>query len=129
MVVAGALALACFAEQMHTTPSFDKAVVRARTAALASQVPATCETFLLTPILAQERQPDWAIQTDAVWVSMETGKPTLNGYSGNEPSGWPFHDSAILRAEDETRLSEGIDRWTSSTGLRRQQVCWIKASM
>ena len=124
-VLAALLAVGCFAEQLTTTPSFDKQQVRNVVAREAAMIPAGCQAFLLTPRLAGKTQPDWLIQTIPMWVSMTRGLPTLNGYSGNEPHGWPFHDSAILSEADEARVAKVLEAWTLQYHLDPASVCWI----
>ncbi len=46
-----------------------------------------CTTFFLTGI-----DESWKTHLDAMWASLETQIPTINGYSGNSPPDWPFED-------------------------------------
>jgi len=126
LLVAGLLAGLCFAEQVTTTSSFEKQAFRDAVAREAALIPADCRAFLLTPRLSVATQPDWLIQTVPMWVSMATGVPTFNGYSGNEPPGWQFRDSAILSDADEARLGQALTAWTKQHGLDPASVCWIK---
>lgn len=124
-LTAGLVGLLCFAEQVHTTPSFNKQTIRDRLARYESTIPPGCKAFLLTPRLKVDKQPDWLVQVDALWLSMETGLPTLNGYSGNEPIGWPFHDATIIAPEDEPRLSGALETWTHKQHLDPTTTCWL----
>jgi len=51
------------------------------------------------------------LSLDAMWASLESGVPTLNGYSGTEPPGW---DLDGLKRPD---YQERVDRWVHATGL------------
>jgi hypothetical protein len=53
-------------------------------------------------------------QTDAMWISLRTGLPTLNGFSGWAPPGWE-----LLGAADPSGAAR---RWIAHSGLR-EQVC------
>lgn len=125
-LVAGLLAALCLLEQAHTTPSFDKAEVRARVAAEAKQVPEGCGAFYLSPVKALAEQPDWLIQVDAMWVALATRTQTLNGYSGNHPHDWPLKDSVILTPADEPRLADALKAWEAKHGLDARRICWVR---
>jgi hypothetical protein len=124
--LAALLVVVCLAEQMTTTASFDKQAFRDVVAHEAAMIPAGCRAFLLTPRLSAASQPDWMIQVVPMWVSMTTGVPTLNGYSGNEAPGWQLRDSAILSDADEARLAAALAAWTPQHNLDPASVCWIK---
>jgi len=124
-VLAGLLALACGLEQLHTTPSYDKLEVRARVARLVGQVRPDCEAFLVTPHRREPVQIDW-FQLDAMWASLQNGVPTLNGYSGNGPPGWPFHEAVMDSPAEEEKIGKSLDAWSETHGLERGRVCWVK---
>ena len=46
-----------------------------------------CSVFFLTGI-----DESWKTHLDAMWASLDTQIPTINGYSGNSPPAWPFED-------------------------------------
>jgi hypothetical protein len=122
-----AVAVACCVEQLHSLPSVEKDALRTRTHALAKLVSPDCTSFFLSPVLDVAAQPDWSIQTQALWVSLEIGIPTVNGFSGNEPPDWPLHDSVIRTSGDEQRIATSLAAWAAKNGLRDGSVCWIKA--
>jgi hypothetical protein len=54
---------------------------------LAATTPASCKTFFA--VGAPSDGAPWGVHLDAMTVSMFNGIPTLNGYSGFEPDGFP----------------------------------------
>jgi hypothetical protein len=42
----------------------------------------------------------WADHVDAMWVSLQTHVPTLNGWAGVEPPGWNFRETSTVKEED-----------------------------
>jgi len=55
-------------------------------------------------------------QLDAMWASLETKTPTLNGYSGNTPPNWPWSD-----LQDVSRAP--IRRWMRRHHVHGVHVC------
>jgi hypothetical protein len=49
---------------------------------------------------------------DALWASLQTKTPTLNGYSGNVPPRWPLED---LRTVQLSRMRRWVARHHAST--------------
>ena len=49
-----------------------------------------CAAFVLTGT-----EPSYITQIDAMWASLETQTPTLNGYSGNSPRKWQFDEPDV----------------------------------
>jgi hypothetical protein len=100
----GLLLAAVFVEQGVTTLSFDKAENRRHIDSVAAKVHTSCEAFIYGS--EHPRQPRDYYQLDAMWASLETGVPTVSGYSGHMPPGWPFAQlnrvrSPCLVLEDE----------------------------
>jgi hypothetical protein len=126
---AGALALAlvAMAEQGETTPSFDKQQAREDVAAIAAAIPAGCKAFLFSPV--QGYGPYWKYQLDAMWASMQSGVPTLNGYSGNNPPYWPFADTNIHSEGDEYRVAAAAKDWVARRQLNPSTLCWVKVGL
>jgi hypothetical protein len=92
------LALAPLAENWSDCPanvSRDEVVARARI--VAERVPVDCQVFFWRG--QNPTDPEYVIQLDAMSASMELGKPTINGYSGNDPPGWPFRDPRAANLE------------------------------
>ncbi len=99
----------CLVEQGRTTPSFDKMEARADVERIASRVDRSRSAFFYSPLLLQEYP--WKSQMDAMWAQMETGVPTVNGYSGSAFPGWPFNELVIRSPIDEKRLDAALREW------------------
>ena len=100
------LAFAPLAENWSDCPtnvSRDEIVARARI--VAERVPPDCEVFFWRGQNATD--PEFVVQLDAMSASLELGKPTANGYSGNVPPAWPFRDP---RAATPAKLRDWLDR-------------------
>jgi hypothetical protein len=68
-------------------------ISRAHELAFLGKVPAAgqCEVFFIADSKPAGR-PSYAYQIDAMLISQHVGIPTINGYSGWEPSGWAVRD-------------------------------------
>jgi hypothetical protein len=76
------LALLAVLEQARQLPMLDLREEQARVEAIAARVDRKAAAFL------HAGAADVPSQVAAMWAALETGVPTLNGYSGNEPPGW-----------------------------------------
>ena len=59
--------------------------------------PASCRSFFMVPL---DGRPSFAVETDAMLIAVDTGLPTLNGYSGTVPRGYhldPDHSDYLER--------------------------------
>ncbi|RKH59693.1 hypothetical protein [Corallococcus llansteffanensis] len=127
----GALALGlgalCLLEQGLTGPAYDRFEARADVDSVASLVKsqAGCESFFFAPTAGT--QPDWKYQLDATWASMESGVPTVNGYSGNQPRGWTLQDNRRFDAAAARRQDEALAAWMASRHLAPASVCRLQA--
>ena len=113
----------CVAEQLHRDLSFDKAFLEWRVARIAAEVPAGCKAFFL---VTTGGNSDIDVHDDAMWVSLATGIPTVNGRSGNVPPGWELQDSHLQSAEERHELEARLARWLVSHELARDDVCWVE---
>jgi len=48
----------------------------------------SCDTFFINP--SKDDTAPWLTQVDAMAIGMVSNVPTVNGYSGNWPNGWPI---------------------------------------
>ncbi len=119
-----ALAAVCIAnEQRQELSSFDKIEGRQRVAVVTSAIGPSCLAFLYTPTTG--RQDPWWYQTDGMWASMNTGVPTINGYSGNVPPGWPFYRNQIATPAHGLQLTHDLVGWIHRWRLDRLHVCQV----
>ena len=120
--LAGLLGLACLVEQGVTTPAFDKRVDRERVAALARQVDPAAAAFYLHSNSAVF----YVYQIDAMWMSMVSGVPTINGYSGGTPRGWYPLMQVDMKDErtdrDPITPREALARWLLLHRLNPEQI-------
>jgi hypothetical protein len=119
-----ALGLACLLEQGVTTESFHKSTERAVINKLAQRVDRRCSAFYYSP--QHPHPPMTNYQLDAMWAQIETGVPTVNGYSGVVPPSWlPLEDPTVNDENDIRRLGQALGQWAARYHLRRGTICWI----
>lgn len=123
VLVLAATALAIALEQRQARLSYDKAVGRARVDAVAALVRPDCQAFLYAP--TGGREDPWWYHVDAMWASMVTGVPTINGYSGNEPPAWSFYRNVAYDAEHARTLARDLDAWARRWHLDRRRLCVV----
>ena len=103
LVVAAGLALRAEQYNHHSNARLDVVEAR-RTLASHPPPPAECEVFQVAPPFPPGR-PDHALQLDAMLLAQRFGIPTVNGYSGQLPRGWPGGPVQAVRAS-----SSGVAR-------------------
>jgi len=120
-IVAGIVVLVCLAEQGVTTETFDAAVNRATITGIARQIDRRPLAFYYHP---SEGQPPVHYQLDAMWASLASGVPTINGYSGYAPRVWEgFY--AVDRDAERT-VEDVLAEWVQKQGLPPDRVQWVK---
>lgn len=125
------VAFLCAVEQGQTTAHYDKLKTRAQIESIVQQIGPNCESFYLSPMLTPgQGTPEWKFQVDAMWAQMQSGIPTVNGYSGNFPPGWwGLFDNGIAHPDDESRIRHELDRWAEknrNAGMEGSRICWIR---
>ena len=123
---AAALAMLCLLEQGRPPPSFSKDESRRRIQETAVRVPPGCRAFLYTP----HGDPDNLVEVaaahlDAMGAELETGVPTINGYSGNFPPHYPFANPLIRKDQDLDDMGAHLKDWCERHGLDPDSVAWI----
>ena len=129
-VAVAVLAVALAAEQVNTLPaclsrSRDFAAIEAM-----PPVPGTCRALVLLPAAPPTAYHRWSRQLDAVMAAQARGLPTLNGYSGQAPSGWALFDPTD-RAGYGAAVGAWADRydlWSGLCGLDLQGRRWFPVS-
>ena len=110
-------------EQGLTTPSYDKAAVRARVHALAQSVASSCAAFIYLPpagYLGADQS-----NLDAMLASLERGIPTLNGYSGNHPPGWELEEPHLYSPMVLKERATWVQRWQQlHPSPPMHPICW-----
>jgi hypothetical protein len=115
------LVLLSMLEQGRTLSAFDRAEHRRYVNRLVAQIPPGARAFLAVPTRPQEPYKlYYERHLDAMWASLETGVPTVNGYSGKVPAGWDFEDAVAEgpAGHEGERDVEGILRsWQTRKGI------------
>jgi hypothetical protein len=112
-------------EQGYNTPAFSKESNRRDIAAVSKAIEPGCEVFLMSPV--QGYGPYWKYQLDAMWASMMSGIPTLNGYSGQNPKDWALGEVNLRGPWDEQRVAQAAQAWLQSQKkLEGKKPCWVR---
>jgi hypothetical protein len=93
-------------------------------AAVAAALPDDCAAFFLSSF--GERKFNTPLQLAAMWTALETGVPTVNGYSGYFPRGWKLYPSHEPQA-GEGDLRVRLDRWLARHEFSGE-LCWLRYS-
>ncbi|WP_165064802.1 hypothetical protein [Paludisphaera rhizosphaerae] len=117
-MAAWCLALLCLVEQSGTTDCYSLAESRARIAVISQQIDPSMGTFYYRP----ESEESGFVQynLDAMWASLNTGIPTINGNSGCFPKDWwPFPQAD---APNKATTEAVLRAWCEKFGLDRRRV-------
>lgn len=118
----GLATLICVVEQASVIRSYDKLEMRERISRISALLPASCNAFYLTGAGSEIGRSG---HVEAMWVELVTGKPTVNGHSGNYPPGWDLKDIQMRNDRDNARSQKALDRWLRAHGLRPADVCRV----
>jgi len=119
-----ALAALVVLEQGQTMPSYDKRTARSRVAAVARSIPGGCEAFFAA--FPESSRNVFETQLDAMWAGLETGAPTVNGYSSHLPPAWePLYNNQVRGAGDAERLRVALRQWLTSRGRDPERACFV----
>ncbi|HZW32099.1 MAG TPA: hypothetical protein VFF52_15410, partial [Isosphaeraceae bacterium] len=114
LALALGLGLLCVLEQGVTTSSFDKATQRRAVADLARRVNPRWRCFYHY-FHTSSRGPETPVNEhhlQAMWAGLQTGIPTVNGYSGVSPRGWlPLYHADIAQDRDRVELDLALNDW------------------
>ena len=126
--VVAAVLLYCVAEQIHVTGN--RGLARADELARLDKVPMPpreCQAFLIDSPDEQDFMANIYAQLDAMWISMKTGLPTLNGLSGNFPPHWlilmpqvPQASGRMIAAHDWIKRNNMTERVCLYDRTKRQ---------
>lgn len=117
------LSLAIAAEQRLATPFFDKFMNRAVTERIAARIDPKCEAFFYAALAG--RFDAWKYHLDAMWASLISRVPTLNGYTGNSPPGWMLFESNVRDALAAQRIRFLVHDWAIRNRLAPERVCLL----
>ncbi len=108
-------------------PGFPKVRMRGQIESVAHQIRPECRTFLFSWIRGAGNPEIMHIL--GMWVELETGVPTLNGYSSHYPPHWTLQDVAVGNAAEQQHLFENIETWVHEHPHDFQNVCWVLPEM
>lgn len=118
-MAAWGLVLLCLLEQTQTTHSYAVAESRARIAAIAHQIDPAAESFYYRPVV--DREESFVMYNlDAMWASLVTGIPTINGDSGCFPRGWEI--LPVADTVDKPTTEQALGLWCTKHGLDRERI-------
>jgi hypothetical protein len=61
-----------------------------------------------------------------MWAEIETGLPTVNGYSSNLPPAWePLFDNQIHGPGDDQRVRRALQAWLAAHGRDPALTCLV----
>ena len=124
-LVAICLVLAMCGEQLVTTEAYDKSDARKDATQIAEGISPGCSSFYYAKVLrpGESSCPRWKYQLDAMTAQLICNKPTLNGYSGQEPPNWILLGEPIVRSRFEiAALKRRVYNWTIEIGLDPNSV-------
>lgn len=96
---------------------FSKRVEEAYLSAMAAKLSSDCTTFYITP--GSGDHGPFEYQYDAMLISIMTGIPTLNGYSGHTPPGWELY---LVNNGD---YEDNVRKWVESQHIQGR-VCRLE---
>jgi hypothetical protein len=112
--------LVCLAEQAVTTDTFDAAANRTSIDSLARRIDSGQVAFYYHPV---NGLPFHRYHLDAMWASLATGAPTVNGYSGHSPRSW--NSLFRLDVDPEVDIKRTLADWERSHGFLPNSIQWI----
>jgi hypothetical protein len=124
--IVAALLAVCLLEQVYSVETYPKALGRSVAATIARQVGPGCPSYYLS-VLPKEGsdRSDWLHQVDAMTAQLIVEIPTVNGYSGNYPSGYGSLDQNVVETpEDRLRIRRDLASWTRRNRL--DGVCLVE---
>lgn len=77
--------------------------------------PASCKSFYVTPA-SESKDGRLPTQLNAMWISLVTKTPTLNGYSGAYPPQYTLVD-------EEIPFPQAVESWIESQKLNPSEIC------
>ncbi|MGD0542701.1 MAG: hypothetical protein ABSB33_14395 [Tepidisphaeraceae bacterium] len=114
--------LLCLSEQINVSPHYDKFEVRDRVNAIVARIPPHAGRFFYS-VTYESGRPE--AQIDAMWASMRSGIPTINGYTSSIPPDYELWDIVAITPAQRRALRVQLERWINRWGLDERDVAWI----
>ncbi len=103
------LCLIIILEQVNKSHYYDKFSIRKEVDAIAEIAKKNKLPFYYSPLFCSNYF--WKYQIDAMWASLLSGIPTINGYSGKYPKNWQLNNNIIFSKEDFERIYNNLNTW------------------
>lgn len=119
-----------FLEQIHTLYHYNRARARMNVEFLVTNTEKyeeICKAFYFSQLKGRFRPEQY--QVDAMWTSLVTGMPTVNGYSGNTPKGWKLAANSISSEEQESQTALALSDWAKNHHLDANTLCWLQKDL
>jgi hypothetical protein len=120
VLLSSVILIFCLVEQINLFPT--TRLSRSREQAWLSSLPKPppeCRAFFVN---VSGRTANFLDENDAMWISWQTGLPTLNGSSGQFPPGWRLEDPKI-------EYHEAVRQWISKARLEETVCVYDRASL
>jgi len=114
------IAAFCVVEQANYSSSYSKSEYRGRVNGLVEVVSPSFSTFYLSGDVPSDDYTFSVVNLDAMWASLETGVPTINGYSGNVPPGYTLWRTQ--NADNFQRVIGALQLWCNQKGIDTGEV-------
>lgn len=123
-VLGVAVVIACCLEQGSSSQVFDKQSKRQDVRAIAARVKPGFKAFYWT---SHDEARNDELNVDAMLASLESGVPTVNGYTGRFPPKWTalFDLHIRLPEADEPALLRALERWCYIKQVRVEDIQWL----
>jgi hypothetical protein len=116
------VAVLCVLEQGRDVPAFAVQEHRDGVARVVRLIPPGCKAFFYHD---PDSRPVYRAQLDAMWAALQTGVPTVNGYSGSAPPAWkPLRSDAD--DTNEGRIRRHLRAWLETHHVKGEDVAFIE---
>lgn len=122
-LLAGVLLVVVPLEQARRVGSFPRRALDLQSSRLAAAVPRDCDAFFFSPVDFPTAS-DAATQEVAMWAALESGIPTVNGYTSYLPPDWRLWDPGLRGEADRVRLRGALADWLRVANFRGE-LCWL----
>jgi len=109
------LCLLIIFEQANKTHYYDKFKIRKDVETIVEIVKRNKLPFYYSPLFGSDYF--WKYQIDAMWASLLSGVPTINGYSGKYPKDWGLYENKILKEGDWLKIYSNLKYWFGDYGF------------
>ncbi len=110
-------------EQGVTVSTFDTGQHRRLIESIAEAVPSRCSSFYFAAIKGKQGPPNYHVAS--MWAGSLRQIPTINGYSGYAPPGYPLSWFPVTSPEQGEGVRDALDRWRAQNALSASTTCLI----